>query len=568
MTETILPGTYIQVRPEGLIVPGRVSVGTVGVVGTAQKGQLSKPTAVSGFLDARDRFGRYDKWVNGVSNELTLVRAIEIAAAHGATSIIAVRVSAVDTHGVPTANAATYALRSAGGACVVLTANSPGTWGNELTVEVVAAEESAFVGPEEHAGNAAASLAHKPVLKSARNRVQLFTAADGVTRPLKILYDDDTGAPVKNEVKIDRTTGGLTFSGALDAADKVTAWYSVDPASAATVVLRFESGTERYTVVSGDDLVEDISASRWVTATKGEHSGELPTRTSVPPAPPAPAAFGTGANTRGSNGESADDPEYKAALDILLNEDAHIIVGAGRTTTFADELNGHCQLASSDVIRRDRIAVVGAGPGSPGTILDNLRGHNIDSDRVVLVAPGIVFGDAAAGVDAKLPGAYAAAAVAGLLSSYPPHTSLTNKVLSVGDLETRYTLAELTQLVQARVLALEARQGIRVVQGITTSTNTAWHQITTRRIVDYAKFGVRSSALSYIGLLNNERVRTALRTTITSFLNGMVDDEMLISYTLDVTATRDQERQGIVAVTMVLRPTFSIDFIKVTMFLE
>jgi hypothetical protein len=48
----------------------------------------------------------------------------------------------------------------------------------------------------------------------------------------------------------------------------------------------------------------------------------------------------------------------------------------------------------------------------------------------------------------------------------------------------------------------------------------------------------------------------------------MVDDEMLISYELDVTATREEERQGIARVTMVLRPTFSIDFIKVTMFLE
>jgi hypothetical protein len=141
-------------------------------------------------------------------------------------------------------------------------------------------------------------------------------------------------------------------------------------------------------------------------------------------------------------------------------------------------------------------------------------------------------------------------------------------VLPVGELEKHYTPAELTQLVQARILALEARQGFRVVQGITTSSNTAWHQITTRRIVDYAKIGVRSAAISYIGLLNNERVRTALRTTIASFLNEMVSDEMLISYELDVSATRDQERQGIVAVTMILRPTFSIDFIKVTMFLE
>ena len=114
---------------------------------------------------------------------------------------------------------------------------------------------------------------------------------------------------------------------------------------------------------------------------------------------------------------------------------------------------------------------------------------------------------------------------------------------------------------------LSGSWGFHIVRGITTSTNTAWKQITTRRIVDYAKFGVRSAADPYIGLLNNERVRGALRTTINSFLAEMVNDEMLISYDLNVTATRQQEIQGIVQVTMVLRPVFSIDFIKVTMFL-
>jgi hypothetical protein len=138
----------------------------------------------------------------------------------------------------------------------------------------------------------------------------------------------------------------------------------------------------------------------------------------------------------------------------------------------------------------------------------------------------------------------------------------------VRGLQHRYTAAQLTQLVQSRVLALEERMGFRIVKGITTATNTAWHQITTRRIVDYAKFGVRSAANPYIGLLNNERVRGALRATINSFLAEMVDDEMLISYELDVTATRDEERKGIARVTIVLRPVFSIDFIKVTMFLE
>jgi hypothetical protein len=86
--------------------------------------------------------------------------------------------------------------------------------------------------------------------------------------------------------------------------------------------------------------------------------------------------------------------------------------------------------------------------------------------------------------------------------------------------------------------------------------------------VDYAKFGVRSAATPYIGLLNNDRVRGALRATLNSFLKGMVDDEMLVSYQLNVTATRDEEIKGIVQVTMTLQPVFSIDFIKVTMFLQ
>jgi hypothetical protein len=48
----------------------------------------------------------------------------------------------------------------------------------------------------------------------------------------------------------------------------------------------------------------------------------------------------------------------------------------------------------------------------------------------------------------------------------------------------------------------------------------------------------------------------------------MVDREMLISYELEVSATREQQIRGIAQVTMTLRPTFSIDYIRVIMFLE
>jgi hypothetical protein len=60
-------------------------------------------------------------------------------------------------------------------------------------------------------------------------------------------------------------------------------------------------------------------------------------------------------------------------------------------------------------------------------------------------------------------------------------------------------------------------------------------------------------------------VRAALKATLDGFLSGMVLDEMLIAYSLDVSATRAQEINGQAIVTMTLQPTFSIDFVKVIM---
>jgi hypothetical protein len=562
MAEMILPGTYIEVRAEGLIVPGRVSVGNLGVVGTASNGPIGVPVILGSYSEARERFGVYDAFIDGSSDELTLVRALELAYSEGATTVFAVRVASA------TAASATYVIGSAGVDNVRLAAKNPGTAGNELAINITDADQDALIEGEKFTGVGPFTLGNTPVNKSARNRIRLLTAADGLTRSLQIIYDDTPGAPGPGQVKIDRAGGGLDFGDTLDTADVVTATYVVARSSAVKVTLRRGTSEEVYTVVSGNDLANDIKkdpgGSAFVTATPLGGSDQLPDKS---PSANDFASFGTGANTRGDNGAAGAD--YKNGLDLLLNEPAHIIVAAGQDDSFGDELKAHCEVASTDVVKGDRIGVIGSRLGAT---LDSIRGHTLDSDRVIFVVPGIKTNDAARvpPVEVTLPGAYTAAALAGLLAALPAHNSPTNKVLSVGGLEEgrRFTTAELTQLVQNRVLAIEQRQGFRIVKGITTSTNSAFAQITTRRIVDFAKFGVRSASTPYIGLLNNERVRTALRSTINSFLGEMVDDEMLISYELEVSATRAEEIKGIVRVTMVLRPTFSIDFIKVTMFLE
>ena len=551
MAEMILPGVYIEVRPEGLIVPGQVTVGNLGVVGTASKGPINEAVILGSYANAREQFGDYDPWIDGGSDELTLVRALELAYRHGATTAFAVRVAA------ETAAKASFTLVSASGDCIQLLALSEGSWGNELSVNVAPAEQNAFV-ENESVSTATLTLAHIDVVKSARNRIRLKPGGGGFEQTLKLLYDGSADVPVSGQVKVDRATGVLTFGETPADTDTILASYMVDHDQAVKVTLRYRTIEEVYTVVSGDDLAHDLNDSAWARGEALGNSAEIPEQST--PVTAFPQFSG------GDNGASGAD--YEVGLEVLLNENAHIIVAAGQHDgDFGDELAAHCQIASTDNIKRDRIAVVGSAIKAT---LTDLTGHSQNSDRLIFVAPGIKAKDAAAAppVDVILPGAYAAAAVAGLLAGVSPHISPTNKTLQVGGLEKVYNSAELTQLVQSRVLALEMRQGFRIVKGITTSTNTAWHQITTRRIVDFAKFGVRSASTPYIGLLNNERVRGRLQSTINSFLNEMVVDEMLISYQLEVTATRDEERRGIVRVTMTLQPTFSIDFIKVTMFLE
>jgi len=60
MSEMILPGTYIEVRAEGLISAGQISVNTLGIVGTARRGPVNVAIAPSNIGEVRDIFGLPD----------------------------------------------------------------------------------------------------------------------------------------------------------------------------------------------------------------------------------------------------------------------------------------------------------------------------------------------------------------------------------------------------------------------------------------------------------------------------------------------------------------------------
>src|SRR5689334_18317512 len=93
--ELILPGTYIDVRSEGLIGVGGISVGNVGVVGTASRGPLNTVQVLGSYAEALDTFGDYDRWDPSANPaNLTLTRTLEQVFKGGASTVYAVRIAA------------------------------------------------------------------------------------------------------------------------------------------------------------------------------------------------------------------------------------------------------------------------------------------------------------------------------------------------------------------------------------------------------------------------------------------------------------------------------------------
>ena len=275
--------------------------------------------------------------------------------------------------------------------------------------------------------------------------------------------------------------------------------------------------------------------------------------------------FRGGARTVYARAVAAGAPaaDYTTAFNEIIKEDVQILIAPDLSTASALSVLQPI-LESSENNGQDLIAVVGAD----GADADAVADQAVTNDRVILVAPGYFVPNPADDTDVALPATFTAAPVAGLLSTLSPQSSPTNKTLpALTRLTARYSYGERISLVQNRILVLEQRNGVRVVRGLTTDDG-GFRQVTTRRIVDFAKAGIRQVGNAFIGRLNNERVRAALKGAIDGFLTGMLVDEQLTNYELEVTATRRDEIEGRAIVNALLQPTFSIDFVAVTLVLQ
>ncbi|CAN5144639.1 hypothetical protein BH18ACT4_BH18ACT4_08460 [soil metagenome] len=134
IAEMILPGTYIEVRAEGLISVGAIATGNIGIVGTAARGARNEVRLLGSYSEAVAAFGSYDSFAAPTvpANPLTLTRALEQAFTGGARNVYAVRIA----NGDPATS--TFDVETDGGdPAFTLSAADPGTWGDAITVKVV-----------------------------------------------------------------------------------------------------------------------------------------------------------------------------------------------------------------------------------------------------------------------------------------------------------------------------------------------------------------------------------------------------------------------------------------------
>ena len=130
------------------------------------------------------------------------------------------------------------------------------------------------------------------------------------------------------------------------------------------------------------------------------------------------------------------------------------------------------------------------------------------------------------------------------------------------------------ELLKAGVIPLEAQRGrgIIVVKGIATSKE----QISVTRIADHSVRGVKNIADLFIGTLNSQSGRMALKGKITEFLMRMEREGSIVpstdgkepAFLIDVFSSELDFAQGIVRVDMAVRPVRAMDYIYATIKVE
>ena len=257
--------------------------------------------------------------------------------------------------------------------------------------------------------------------------------------------------------------------------------------------------------------------------------------------------------------------DYQDALDRLEGaEEVDLVIASvanqltdAQVRTVHQAVVAHCTKMAD--LARNRIgigSVTRSESETPTDVLDH--GDDVRSDHFVLVAP--------AGLED---------AVAGLLGRQDFFESPTFKtIVSPTAPPGQYSDAALGRLINGHICVVNERRrlGIIVVKGLLTSGR----QINVQRTANKAVREVKAISDRFIGLLNNEGARNALRQLIFAMLLQMERDGALVpsvdgsdpAFKVAVYSTQSDFASGIVRVDIAVRPVRAVDFIYATILVQ
>lgn len=487
---------------------------------------------------------------------------------------------------------ATVTLPALSGPGFVLTARSAGSWATGLRVRVTSRRDSAGKplsfdldiqrsgptekepqrpGPLEYetyrqlsavpgaAQYIADVLARSSTLAVATSRVRLVPTPEegkalrgfGAGGDVLVLLDDGQGAEGTHPV--------LTLKSVKDGPDlKVKARTDEDGVSTVTLFQKTQEAGEFTQLAVFEGLRFPGSESQLAQGLRrlreqkeeGKRDFELVLESAGWPADGQQYTF--------AGGEDATAAEYIDALQLLKDEpDVDLVLAAlqdfsnqDALFTVYDAVNSHCRVMADDC--KGRIGF-GQPPRDmqPKAQVDLAR--KLSSDRFVLVTPHGAVG-----------------AVAGMVGSLPYHHSPTFKRVGGLGLLPLPGLDDQNTLVGGMLatVALEPSKGLVVLRGLTTDGD----QLSVRRVADHAVRGVKQRGDLFIGSLNTQDGRSALRQKLAEFLRQMEKESAIVpstngedpAFKVDVYSTQDDFVQGIVRVDIAVRPVRAMDFIYAT----
>jgi len=164
-------------------------------------------------------------------------------------------------------------------------------------------------------------------------------------------------------------------------------------------------------------------------------------------------------------------------------------------------------------------------------------------------------------------------AVAGLVGRMSPHESPTFKPIPLFEVgAARYRDSELNQLLGPTVNALVVQErrgrGVVVLKGIDTTGD----QVSVTRVADQAIRETKAISENFVGELNSETARVALKQQLIAMFTRMERAGAIVpstdgtdpSFIVDVYSTQQDFAQGIVRVDIAVRPVRAIDYVYAT----